>query len=872
MHPNARFGECLRQYRIAASLTQEALAERAGLSVRGISDLERGINARPRLETVRLLADALGLSAEERAALASSAQPALPTATPEARDDQAFTPPPVPPTSLLGREAELATISGLLREPFTRLVTLTGPGGIGKTRLAHAVMVNRAADFTDGARFVSLAALRDPALVIETIAQALGLPDSGDQPVRRRLLAHLHARYFLLVLDNFEQLLAAAPDVADLIAHCPTLTILVTSRAALRVSAEQEWPVPPLGLPQPAPVGDLSALTQSPAIVLFIQRARAVDPAFRLDETNAAAVAALCARLDGLPLAIELAAARVKLLPPQAMLGRMAEALPLLAGGPRDQPARQRTLRDTIAWSYDLLTPTEQAVFACLSVFVGGWTLAAVEAVYAAIGGDARAVLDLTAALVDHNLIHRDAPVDGEPRFGMLETIREYARERLIASGRQETVARAHAAWYLAFGDQFYQTPSGYWADGMNEADVLARIGAEHDNLRAALGWAVAAQEAELALRLAHVTKIFWQIRGHVTEGRRWFAAALALATDVPPPLRAAALDQASMLARLQGDYAAARALAEEGLALWRELDAQSFSDAKRGLASMLFIRGQIARDEYDDVAARALLEESLALGREQGDGWRMGFALLALGELARRGGEQRTARSQLEESLRLLREWGNTHVRALPLQSLGLLAHDVGDDAKARVYLEESLAIGHIHEENHHVARTLQAFGRIARDAGDDREARARYAESLAIVQASGDRQGIVHALIGLGAVDHRAGDDETAETRCTEALQIAHAIGEKEGIAACLEVLAAIAAVRGMTLDAARLWAAAAALRAAVGIALPPVDRAQQEQTISAARAGCTESAWRAAWEEGRAMDTEQAVRCALRIPQDR
>jgi tetratricopeptide (TPR) repeat protein len=476
-------------------------------------------------------------------------------------------------------------------------------------------------------------------------------------------------------------------------------------------------------------------------------------------------------------------------------------------------------------------------------------------------------VLDATAALVDHNLIRSDAHAEGEARFGMLETIREYARERLIASGRQDAVARAHAAYYRAFGDQFYQTPSGYWASGMNVSDVLARIEAEHDNLRAALGWAVAVGEAELALDLARVTKLFWQTRGHFSEGRRWFAAALALATDVPSPFRARALDAASMLARFHGDYAAARVLAEEGLAIWRDLDAQSFPDAKRGLSSMLFIRGEIAREEYDFAAARALYEESLAIGREREDGLRMGFALRSLGEMARRGGEYRTARSQLEESLRLLRESGHPSLGALSLQSLGLLARDVGEYATARAYLDESLVISRTAGETYWLARTLQALGLVAHDAGDDVAARARYAESLAIVRASGDRQGMVHALIGLGAVEHRAGNDETAQVRCIEALQIARAIGDQESIAACLEVLAAIAAVRGMTLDAARFWAAAAALRAAVGIALPPVDRARQEQTISAARAGSAESAWRAAWQEGQAMDMEQVVHSALR-----
>jgi tetratricopeptide (TPR) repeat protein len=544
------------------------------------------------------------------------------------------------------------------------------------------------------------------------------------------------------------------------------------------------------------------------------------------------------------------------------MLARMTEALPLLAGGPRDQPARQRTLRETIAWSYDLLTPTEQALFAAVAVFVGGWTLAAAEAVYGAIDGGAGTVLDATVALLDHHLIRREAHAEGEPRFAMLETIREYARERLAAGGGQEAVARAHCRYYLNRAEQVRPALYSQSSSAAQQAEAIGWFAAEHDNLRAALQWSVTVGEAELAVRLAIAAKLFWQIRGHLTEGRRWFAAALAHAEGVPPLLRGQALDATGWLIGMQGDYAAARAHIEESLAIARSYD------AKERIASSLFDLAMIAHYEGDYAGELPLLQESLAIARALGDLHRVGLILINLGTVARQRGEHRRARAYLGESLQLLREAGDMQHSTIPLHFLGVLARDVGDYTTARNYLEESLMISRTFGETYWQAHSLGELGTVARDEGDYPAARERYEESLAIVQALGDRRGIVHSLVGLATMEHRVGNDGAAHEHGTKALRLADALGEREGIALCLDVLAEIAGARGDALHAARLWAAATGLRTRLATPLPPIDRAYQAQAISVVRAGDGESAWNAAWQEGQAMDMRQAVRVALRM----
>jgi predicted ATPase/DNA-binding XRE family transcriptional regulator len=456
------FAVLLRRHRHAAGLTQEELAARAGLGVRTIRDLERGVSRAPHRETLALLADALPNSHEERATLVSAAR-AMHGATPHPPQSRGARPPgvlPIPPTPLIGREHEEAAVTHLLLRRDVRLLTLTGAPGIGKTRLAMQVAAGLCETFADGMVFVGLAAIHDPTLLLSALAQALGVRDAGSQSLDATLAAHLRDKGVLLVLDNCEQVVAAAPLLAHLLASCPELKILVTSRAALRIRGEQEFTVPPLALPDSRHLPGLDDLAQYAAVALFVHRAQAVKPTFALTPTLAAHVAAICERLDGLPLALELAAARIKLLSPQALMARLESSLALLTHGPADLPARQQTMRCAIAWSYDLLAEQEQRLFRRLSVFARGWwTLEAAEAVCGAKGERPGDVLDALQALVDESLVVQGEGADGEARYRLLELIREYALERLEASGEAETLRRRHAEYCLALAHEMEYPP-----------------------------------------------------------------------------------------------------------------------------------------------------------------------------------------------------------------------------------------------------------------------------------------------------------------------------------------------------------------------------------------------------------------------------
>ena len=604
---------------------------------------------------------------------------------------------PLQPNPLIGREREVEAVRQLLLQPEVRLVTLTGPGGTGKTRLALQVAADVLDDFADGAWFINLAPLTDPALVVPTIAQALGVQEVGGQPIAATLGHYLHDKRLLLVLDNFEQVLPAAEHLPALLDGAPGVKVLATSRMALRLYNEHEHLVPPLQVPDPRRLPSLERLQQYEAVRLFIQRAQAVKPDFQVTSGNAPAVAEICARLDGLPLAIELAAARTKMLPPEALLPRLNNRLKVLTGGARDLPARQQTLRAAIDWSFSLLDPGEQVLFARLAVFVGGSTLEAVEGVCNVEGDLEIDPFDGVASLLDKSLLRQEEGPGGEPRFLMLETIHEYAWERLELSGEIEDLRQRHAAYFLQVAEaaevEFYGAQQGAW---------MTRLAAEQDNLRAALRWALERREAETALRLVHTLRDYWLASGQVTEGRQWIEAALATPQQaeaaVPVAgaasgLRAKALGQAAWAAKHQGDFGAGRLRAEEALALHR-----ARAD-KREVALSLGMLAVMAADQGDYATAHERNGDALAIARELDNASDLALMLNIEGWHAYLAGDDARALTLLEESLALFRHVGDTSPWLChTLDSLGKVLVARGDHARARALLTEGLHLAHQH------------------------------------------------------------------------------------------------------------------------------------------------------------------------------
>jgi predicted ATPase/DNA-binding CsgD family transcriptional regulator/transcriptional regulator with XRE-family HTH domain len=869
----------LRRYRLTAGLTQAELARRAGLSERAIQDLERGIS-RPRRQTADRLVAALGAPpgacrqfeaatlaprrARGRKGVGSELEdeagrgdtPAmLPARMSSTGDDRPTRPAPI--TSFVGRERELADIVRLMQTH--RLVTLTGPGGCGKTRLALEAVACLAAPPSREIFVVMLASLAESTLVTSAVAEALEVREASDRALLETVVSVIGERNVLLVLDNFEHLLPAAPLVINLLAACPNLRVLTTSREVLRLGGEQVYVVAPLSLPKTqSDSGEarepVSAYGESEAVQLFVARAQSADSTFQLDAVNVTAVAEICERLDGLPLAIELAAARIRHMTVDALRARIEHRLHWLTHGPRDGPARQQTLRDAIAWSYDLLEDPERRLFRRLAIFAGGCTFDAADAVANAGGDLGGSSHELVSSLVDKSLLRPDVGPDGEPRFTMLETIREYAAEQLKLAGEQTTIRRRHLRWCVHLSErvcaEIYGPDAAAW---------LRRLTVEYDNVRAALAWSLedeACASGEDGLRLAASLLAFWYIRDHLSEGRRWLEQVIARnGTPTPPagerssPMagrhqekassvtlshdpvrrhqwgrapRIVALNGLALLAANQQDLAAAESACQEAMEL-----ARRYGD-EVGYAYALGSLAQCVRTRGDPQSSLALAEEALARFRGTGDPAGTWRAVTDLGQEMGARGELDRAQGFHQESLDIARSLGSPWQVAAALNRLGRVAYARGDLDRASTLVEESVSQWRPVDATRGLHLALATLGDIALKRGDARQAAARFQESLTLCQRAGDRAGVARALEGLASVWSACSRSESGDG----------------------------------ALRAAMLFGAAEAAREAIWPPLEPDEEAARRRAIGATRAALGAAAFEVAWARGQTMDIVQAI----------
>jgi len=765
---------------------------------------------------------------------------------------------PVPPTPLIARGAEVESVRRALLRSETRLLTLTGPGGVGKTRLGLEVARSFLANHSYEVAFVPLAQLTESGLVVPAIAGTLGVLETGAQRVHDALAKHLRARRQLLVLDNFEHLTDAADEIAALLAVAPELKVLATSRAALRILAEQEFPVAPLPVPKRGTAGSVEELLGYGAVELFVTRARAVKPDFPLTPEAATCIAEICAALDGLPLAIELAAARTRVLALPNILTKLENRLQLLTGGARELPARQRTLRGAIDWSHDLLTGTERRLFRRLSVFRGGCAFEDAEAVCGADGDLEEDVLDTLESLMLKSLVMREDGPGGQPRFRMLETLREYAFERLRESGGEmESTSRRHAEVFLDLAEE--AEPRLVRGD---KARWVNRLEEEHDNFRAALEWALERKDAELLLRFTNALWRFWWVRGRLSEGRRWTSAALALpgARKGLEDHRGHALLAGSVLALYQGDFTEARSMGEQALAAFEA------GDDREGIAAANSRLGQAAWKQGDFTRARAHYDQSLAILRELNDRRALAGMLFSVGTLEIDQRRYDEARALYAEAVALNEAIGDRELNAYVLLNLGMVAYRQGDLASARAHLEDGIEIARSAGSRQHLAGALNTLGLVARDLGDFSTARARLRESHGLHRESGDRPGLAHAAHSLASVALRAGELEEARALIAESLAIFHDLGLRPPVE-CLADLAEMTFSRGRIQSAIRLFAVTSRTLDEPGVDMATSDRARFDRALQVARSETDPAIWRQEWEAGEMAEIGDIVEEALR-----
>jgi predicted ATPase/transcriptional regulator with XRE-family HTH domain len=864
------FGRWVRDRRKSLDLTQADLGKQAGYAEGTIRKIEAD-DLRPSKHLAGKLADCLAVPPDRRDVFVRFAR-GTPTGEPSERSPS---PPPsleeIPgqgsisnlpllPGSLIGREVDLARATALVCQDNVRLLTFSGPPGVGKTRLALEVASRLANHFADGVTFVSLAATSDPDLVATVISRALGVLPAGVGALPDHLKLYLREKHVLLVLDNFEQVVAAAVLVADLLAAASSLHVLVTSRECLYLRGEQTYLVSPLSLPGSlsAPLNDsalLAAVTRSAAVQLFVARARESNLDFALTAQNAAAVAEICRAVDGLPLAIELVAARSKILTPQGILTQWPLGLTMAGKGPRDLPKRQRTLRSAIAWSYDLLPIAEQVLLRCVAVFAGGFTLEAAEAVaslHACLANSS--IWDGLEALVDRNLLYVAAPSRGgrSARFGILETIREYALERLDDLGAREETQSRHARYFLSLADMdLSHLPE-------SQEEWLARLEVEHDNLRAALRHLQAGDDVTGTLRLAGALAPWWQRRGYFNEGRRWLRWALDRSVGQVNAARARALHGDATLAQSLGDLTSVRASLEEAASLWQLLGDHLH------LGWSLFELAFALHCRFDHAGAERRYGEALGEFRAVSSTAGIARVVHRLGVLALERGELAKARSLIEEALAIWQQDGNRHGISMSLDVLAGMALDCGELAEARELYERGLALKRSLSDELGVAGSLTDLGKVARMGGAYGRATTLLQEAVAIERRLGASEYLALTLYQLSLVACESSDQDSVVSYAREVLAVYRALGSTASLAERLDGWAQTMASRGPVDGAVRLVAAAARLRETT--ATHPQYAVRHERLVSTLQSRLAAEAFHAAWAEGQGTPVAELIERGL------